>query len=514
MRRSEGWDTGLIKKMKSKLSVKVFMMTAVLTAVCCGITYFCILRFAPHIYVHTMDEAEMWAGELAACIDQVSKEEYSYLISDFARMLSEETDEEYVYHIFRQSGEELCLPYLNTMTGKDIADYEGCEKTGSYTFRMWDSKEEYVVFAAKDTELESQAAGALKKALPVIVVIVVLVSAAAAFFYTWYMTGPVKKISMIARQMADMEFDARCEVRRSDEIGVLAGSLNEMAEKLSRALLQLREANGKLQEDIDRERALEQQRLAFFSAASHELKTPITIIKGQLEGMLYQVGRFQDRETYLARSLEVTNTLETMVQELLTVSRIETPGYTCKKSRVDFSRLAAGRLTALSELFLQRELTIETFLSPDIVVMGDARLLEKVLDNLLSNAALYSTAGNHVTVKLWKEAEVKAAEPQKTEIKAAEPQKTETKTAEPQKAETVMLTVENTGVQIPEEALPKLFEAFYRVDESRSRQTGGSGLGLYIVKTILDLHGASVSIANTEQGVTVLVRFGETEPES
>lgn len=494
MRRLEGWDTELIRKMKSKLSVKVFIITAVLTAVCCGITYFCILRFAPHIYVHSVDEAEAWAGELAACIDQVSKEEYSYLISDFDRMLSEETDEEYVYHIFRQSGEELRLPYLNTVTGKNISDYEGSEKTQSYTFRMWDGEEDYVVFAAKDTELESQAAGALKKALPVIGVIVVLVSAAAAFFYTWYMTGPVKKISIIARRMADMEFDARCEVRRSDEIGVLADSLNEMAGKLSLALLQLREANGKLQEDIDRERVLEQQRLAFFSAASHELKTPITIIKGQLEGMLYQVGRYQDRETYLARSLEVTNTLETMVQELLTISRLETPGYTCKKSRVDFSRLAAGRLTALSELFLQRELTLETFLSPDTFVMGDARLLEKVLDNLFGNAALYSPAGNRVTVKLWKEAEIKAAELQK--------------------AEAVMLTVENTGVQIPEEALPKLFEAFYRVDESRNRQTGGSGLGLYIVKTILDLHGASVSIANTEQGVTALVRFGVMEPES
>lgn len=500
--------------MKSKLSVKVFIITAVLTAVCCGITYFCILRFAPHIYVHTVDEAEMWASELAACIDRVSKEEYSYLISDFSRMLSEETDEEYVFHIFRQSGEELRLPYLNTLTGKRIADYEGCEKTQSYTFRMWDSEEDYVVFAAKDTELESQAAGALKKALPVLGVVIVLVSAAAAFFFTWYMAGPVKEISAISRRMADMEFDARCPVRRSDEIGVLSDSLNEMAERLSGTLLDLREANGKLQEDIDRERVLEQQRLAFFSAASHELKTPITIIKGQLEGMLYQVGRYQDRETYLARSLEVTDTLETMVQELLTISRLETPGYTCKKSRVNLSRLAAGRIAALSELFLQRELTLETFLSPDIVVMGDARLLEKVLDNLFGNAASYSPAGNRVTVKLWKEAEIKTAELQKTEYQKAELQETELQEAEPRKAEAVMLTVENTGVQIPEEALPKLFEAFYRVDESRNRQTGGSGLGLYIVKTILDLHGASVRIANTEQGVTASVRFGETEPGS
>ncbi len=452
-------------------------MTAVLTAVCCGITYFCIVRFAPYIYQHRVEEADGWQFELAAQLDNQPREGIPECINFLSELLADNLDHEYVFHIFGDTGEELRLPYLDAMTGKRIEDYEDCEKTDISTFRMWDGEETYVVFVAKNTELESQTADAIRKALPVLSVVVVLVSTAAAIFYTWYMTRPVKKISAIARRMADMEFDVRCPVRRSDEVGVLSDSLNEMAHRLSAALLELREANGKLQEDIDRERQLEQQRLAFFSAASHELKTPITIIKGQLEGMLYQVGRYQDRETYLARSLEVTNTLETMVQELLTISRLETPGYICKKSRVDMSRLAADRIAVLSELFLQRELTLETFLSPDMAVMGDARLLEKVLDNLLGNAAAYSPAGNRVTVKLWKEAGV------------------------------MIFSVENTGVQIPEEALPKLFEAFYRVDASRSRQTGGSGLGLYIVKTILDLHGAAVRIENTEQGVAATVRM-------
>ena len=156
--------------------------------------------------------------------------------------------------------------------------------------------------------------------------------------------------------------------------------------------------------------------------------------------MLYEVGRYKDRETYLAESLEVVNTLKKMVWELLTISRLDTPGYVCNQCNFDFGRLINERLAVYEDLFMQRELTLEKFLSPEIYISGDMRLLEKVLDNLLSNAAAYSPVENYVLIKLWKE------------------------------AETVNLTIENTGIHILEEEIPKLFEAFYRVDRSRRRQ--------------------------------------------
>jgi two-component system sensor histidine kinase VanS len=291
------------------------------------------------------------------------------------------------------------------------------------------------------------------------------------------MTAPIKKVSKLSKQMADMDFSGLCSAGRTDEIGVLSDSLNTLSRKLKTTLSELQEANQKLQADIDMERRLEKQRVEFFAAASHELKTPITIIKGQLQGMLYQVGRYKDRETYLAQSLEVTDTLERMVQELLTISRLDTSSYTCKKCNLNFSNLITNRLTAFEDLFMQNDLTVEQSISPEVYILGDIQLLQKVLDNLLGNAAAYSGAGNQVIIKLWKESEI------------------------------TTLTIENTGVHIPDENIPKLFEAFYRVDPSRNRQTGGTGLGLYIVKTILDLHGAKVEIANTVQGVIVSVQF-------
>lgn len=467
----------MIKKMRSKLSIKVFLLTAILMAVCGSVTYFCIIRFAPHIYRHEVEEAEVFAWELSTVLNEVYKEDALFCITDIGGILADETEDEFVFHIFRSTGEELSVANLDVETGKRLEDYEACSKTGAYPFLFLNSGEEYVLFASQNTDKESQVAEALQKSVPVISAFVLVTSVTAAFFYTWYVTGPIKKISGISKRMAELDFDRRCLVRRTDEIGVLSDSLNELSVRLSTALIELREANRKLRADIDMERQMEQQRLAFFSAASHELKTPITIIKGQLQGMLYQVGRYQDTETYLAQSLEVTDTLETMVQELLTISRLETPGYTCKKSMFDFSRFVDERLRAHEELFMQRELSLEKFLSPETAVMGDARLLEKAVDNLLGNAAAYSSAGNRVIVKLWKSAEV------------------------------VTLTIENAGAHIPDEELPKLYDAFYRVDQSRSRQTGGSGLGLYIVKTILDLHGAAIEITNTDAGVMASVRL-------
>ena len=445
--------------------------------VCCSVTYLCISHFAPYIYSHDLAEVEELADMLSEELSHIPKEEVQYFIQGYNDILTKQYDDEFAFHLFQNSGNEIALSDLNEFTGNKIDDYKSTDTTREYEISFADSTEAYILLLAKNTNKESQVVLALQKTLPILSVAILLVSVIAAFFYTWYMTKPIKKISKLSKQMADMDFSGLCPTNRTDEIGVLSHSLNDLSKKLAAALSELQEANQKLQADIDMERRLEKQRVEFFAAASHELKTPITIIKGQLQGMLYQVGRYKDRETYLAQSLEITDTLGKMVQELLTISRLDTPGYTCKKSNLNLSNFIIDRITVFEDLFMQKDLTVEQSISPEIYILGDMQLLQKALDNLLGNAAAYSGAGNQVLIKLWKD------------------------------TETTTLTIENTGAHIPDEAISKLFEPFYRVDQSRNRQTGGTGLGLYIVKTILDLHGAKIEITNTIQGVIVSVQF-------
>ena len=270
--------------------------------------------------------------------------------------------------------------------------------------------------------------------------------------------------------MAELDFQWKCGETRRDEIGALGRSLDEMAERLSAALAELEEANAALRGDMERARELERQRLAFFSAASHELKTPVTILKGQLSGMLDGVGVYRDREKYLARSLQVAGRMEALVGELLAVSRMESDGAS-RREAVELSALTAEKLAQDAELLEQRGMTAVEALEPGLLVEGERALLGRAVENLLSNAALYSPEGAEIRV-----------------------------TAAARGAWAV-LTVENTGARIPAEALPHLFEAFYRAEPSRSRATGGSGLGLYLVRMIVERHGGTCRIENSADGV-------------
>lgn len=303
--------------------------------------------------------------------------------------------------------------------------------------------------------------------LPLIFAAVLLISAAGAFVCSRYYSRPLLGISRVAKQMAALDLTGKCETRRRDEIGVLAASLNEMSAQLSEALTGLQAANLQLQQDIEREREQEKQRIEFFTAVSHELKTPIAILKGQLEGMLYQVGEYKDRDTYLRRCLKTTGDMEALVKEILAAARMGGSDFRLTRTDLDIS----GMLQSVCRQFLgpmeDKRIRLCTDIRPGVRLQGDPQLMEKVFTNVIGNAVAYSPPGAVITVT-------------QTEGR---------------------FSVENSGVHIAEEDLARIFTPFYRVDKSRSRNSGGSGLGLYITKTILDHHGIRCAISNTETGV-------------
>lgn len=340
-----------------------------------------------------------------------------------------------------------------------------------------DQTEPCTLYVTPRLEAENVAVRAMVQMAPWLLLTLLVFSLLCALVYSRYITRPIVRLSQTAGRMAELDFGWTCEEDRQDEIGRLGQSLNRMAGKLSGALRDLKASNEALRGEMEQERELERQRTAFFSAASHELKTPVTILKGQLSGMLDGVDVYQDREKYLARSLRVTLRMEKLIQEILTVSRMEARDSVPVREPVDLSELVRRQLELDAELLRQRGLRVDARLCTGLAVRGNASLLEKAVGNLLSNAALYSPEGEEIRV--W------------TGWQGSHP----------------ALAIENTGIHIAEEALPHLFEAFYREEQSRSRRTGGSGLGLYLVRLILERHEAQCRIENTEEGVRAEVRF-------
>lgn len=326
-------------------------------------------------------------------------------------------------------------------------------------------------------EAENLAVRALVQMAPWLLLALLVFSLLCALVYSRYITRPIVRLSGIAGRLARLDFQWTCGEKRRDEIGRLGRSLDEMAGKLSAALRELESANRALKGEVARERELDRQRMAFFNAASHELKTPVTILKGQLSGMLEGVGVYQDRDKYLLRSLQVTGRMENLIGEMLAISRMEAGTAPLRRERVELSALMEEQLALDRELMEQRGQRLVSDLTPEIAVTGDPSLLGKAVGNLLSNASLYSPEG--AEIRVW------------CGLLGGRP----------------ALTVENTGAHIGAEALPRLFEAFYRAEGSRNRSTGGSGLGLYLVKMILDRHGAACTIENTQEGVKAEVRF-------
>ena len=309
---------------------------------------------------------------------------------------------------------------------------------------------------------------------PYIFLIILGVSLVTSFFYTRILARPVVDIARQSMKLVDLDGSWEWESNRRDEIGMLGGYLKMMYDQLMATLDELRYANGKLQDEIERERELERRRRDFFTAISHELKTPVTILKGELEGMILNVGKFKDRDKYLQEAYATSESIEKLVREIMMLAKLDT--INLKLENVDFGDMVADVLAIYEPMVEEKQLEVKRMGVPSFEVRADATQLQTVLSNIISNAIKHTPAGSCIWVNLEKE------------------------------SDTAVLKVENEGVYLEEMEIDKLWEPFYRPDKSRNRDTGGSGLGLYIVKSILDLHGFECGLHNTSRGVLFVVR--------
>jgi len=291
-----------------------------------------------------------------------------------------------------------------------------------------------------------------------------------SYFYSMTLLNPILKINKIAQKMAKLDFGEKINVKRKDELGSLSNSLNTLSTNLSTSMEKLQDANLQLTKEIEKERKLENMRKEFVSGVSHELKTPLGIIRGFAEGVRDEV--FEDSSYYLDVIIEETEKMDALVVDMLELSKLESTNFKINKSYFDLYNLIDFVTKKFEFGLLEKNLGIQlnkhTRLS---VCHGDEFRIEQVLVNYMSNAIRHSKRKEEIVINV---------------------SRNENK---------VRFEIENIGDPIPEEKIEKVWNRFYRVEASRNKSDGGTGLGLAIVRNIIELHHGSFGVENTENGV-------------
>lgn len=301
----------------------------------------------------------------------------------------------------------------------------------------------------------------------VAIFIIILLS----YVYSNMITNPLRKVSEKAKKMSTLDFSEKCQVESQDEIGDLAVTLNFLSENLNSALTCLQSANIQLQRDIEKERKLDQIRKEFVAAASHELKTPITIIQGYTEGLKDGVFTMEESAESLDIIIQETNRMSNLVKDMLELSALESESVDLNLSVFNLVELIHNMVRILSNKIQDKHIEVYENYYSIATIEADKFRMEQVITNFLTNALRYTEENGTIFITTGEENGI------------------------------IRVSFENTCNKLSDEELERVWKKFYKVDKSRTRKLGGSGLGLSIVKNILELHGFQYGVRNTEVGV-------------
>ncbi|MGG4344796.1 ATP-binding protein [Paenibacillus lautus] len=348
-----------------------------------------------------------------------------------------------------------------------------------------EGQEDRYLFVMTSMQPVGEAVGTLKQYFiyiaPMIVVLVMVLS----LIYSRMVSRPLVQLNRSAARLAKLDFSAQAEIRSKDEFGELSRSMITLSQNLDEALKELTRANARLQEDVEEKLRSEQLRKELIANISHELKTPLGIVKGFAEGL--QDGVADDkRERYLAFIVNETDRMNALIMDMLELSKFEVKAIRLQPrsfSLTDLIQQAADSFTRqLEDKRLQ--LSIHQGQDEEAIVQADSRRIEQVILNLLSNAIRHAEENSVVTIRLLR--------------------------MSPGKVTTI---IENAGKPISNADMGRIWDQFYRAERSRDRKSGGTGLGLAIVKHILVLHESDYGVMNTDRGVAFYFTLNESRGE-
>ena len=299
---------------------------------------------------------------------------------------------------------------------------------------------------------------AMLRALPLSVICCVFLSVLCAYFFSKGTTSSIRQLSKAVKKMSELDQSAQCLISSQDELGELANDVNQLYHRLLCMIENL---------ELEKEKTSENERakIDFLRSASHELKTPVTALNAMLENMILGVGRYQDYDACLPECKAITERLSEMIHEILETSKLSVSTKNAALTEINVSELLASLCEPYQLIAATHGVQFRLKIDDAVSVELPIHEFSKALSNILGNAVGYTPNGKCVSVYLRDH----------------------------------MIVVENECTPISKEELPHLFEPFYRPDFSRSRETGGNGLGLYIVATIFHALNVPYSFTPMEQ---------------
>lgn len=285
-------------------------------------------------------------------------------------------------------------------------------------------------------------------------------------------TGEILNLAKIARKMSHLDFQEKYEVRTEDEIGILGESINTLSKTLEITLGELKSANVQLKRELEQKMQIDEMRKEFLSNVSHELKTPIALIQGYAEGLQENINDDEEsRQFYCEVIMDEAAKMNELVKKLLDLNQIEFGTETLTMEHFDIVSTIDNILSNAEILFRQKEVTLRFNAESPIYVWGDVYLVEETFTNYMSNALNHVDGERIIEVNIQKN------------------------------GNTARISVFNTGECIPEEDIEQIWVKFYKVDKARTREYGGSGVGLSIVKATMERLGQQYGVLNRENGV-------------
>lgn len=307
---------------------------------------------------------------------------------------------------------------------------------------------------------------------------IMLAMALIGCVFVWYFSkriaNPILELASISKRMADLDFQAKYTSGGKNEIGVLGENFNVMSEKLEQTVSELKSANYELQKDIEKKEKMETMRAEFIGNVSHELKTPIALIQGYAEGLKEGISDDpESRAFYCDVIMDEAAKMNKMVQNLLTLNQLELGQEEVSFQRFNIMDLIQGVVQSCEILIQQKEADVRLDASEPVYVWSDEWKVEQVFRNYFSNAL------NHLENEKVIDIRVSVDEEKGT----------------------ARISVFNTGKQIPKEDIDQIWNKFYKVDKAHTREYGGNGIGLSIVKAIMESFRKEYGVINYNNGV-------------